>query len=89
MNMNMKHSLIVAALLCASISAFAAPASAQEPDRRSERSERTSKADRDRARDTVYSNRTVRREREAARIIRDAERKSRPAHYQFRDRKPD
>jgi hypothetical protein len=87
--MNMNHPLIAAALLCAALPVFASPVVAQEPDRRSERSERTDKADRDRSRDTVYSNRTVRREREAARIIRDAEQRDTKGRYQFRDRKPD
>jgi len=87
--MNMKHPLMAAAMLCVVLSAYAAPAIAHDPDRRSERSERADKADRDRTRDTPYSNRSVRREREAARIIRDAEQRSTKGRYQFRDRKPD
>ncbi len=80
-----KHLSYAALLACALVAALPSPADAQDRDRRPERAERSEKPDR--ARDTPYSNRSVRREREAVRIIREVERQSRPSHYQFRDRR--
>lgn len=83
-----KHLSYTALLACALVVALPSPATAQDRDRRPERAERAERSEKpDRERDTPYSNRSVRREREAVRIIREVERQSRPSHYQFRDRR--
>lgn len=81
----MKYTLYAILGACALVVALPSAATAQDRDRRPDRAERSEKPDR--ARDTPYSNRSVRREREAVRIIREIERQSRPSHYQFRDRR--
>lgn len=83
----MKYPLYAILAACALSVGFSAPATATEPDDGSERAER--KADRD----TPYSNRSVRRQREVERIIRDAERRENQREgYRFKSdgkRKPD
>lgn len=51
-----------------------------------ERPRPTESAERSRPSDTPYSNRSVRRDREARRQVEEAERAKRPDYYQFKRR---
>ena len=59
------------------LAASAAPLDAKEPERRHERAERAKPTE------TPYSNRSVRRDREALRQAKEAERAKRPDYYRF------
>jgi len=85
--MKFKYPLYAILAACALAAGFSAPATAADPDKRSDRAERKVE------RDTPYSNRSVRRQREIERTVRDIERReSNREGYRFKSdgrRKPD
>lgn len=80
MNMS-KYGFYAALAAAVLVAGTAAPATGQSAERRSERAERSKPTD------TPYSNRSVRREREAKRIVREIERERASRHYRFANRR--
>lgn len=79
--MNARYRLFAAVAAAVALAVTAAPLEAKERPKRPERPQ----AERRVVRDTPYSNRAVRREREVLRIVRKIERDRKPGYYEFGD----
>jgi hypothetical protein len=75
--MKTRYRLAAAILATTILMSLSTPLGAKERKRESQKIERT---------DTPYSNRSVRRDREARRQSDEAEKKKRPDYYQFKRR---